>query len=161
VRLELRPVTQKEAFAFVRQHHRHHDVPVGDLWRVGCQDEWGSLVGVAIVGRPVSRNLDDGWTVEVTRLCTLGHLDACTLLYGAAARFALGGGKGPYRRILTYVLKSESGLSLEYAGWHRLGETDGGSWDREGRRREDKHPTEPKAKWGRGAWPQLAKEIAA
>lgn len=152
--LELRPITQREAFAFVRDHHRHHDVPVGALWQVAATDDLGSIVGVAVVGRPVSRKLDDGLTVEITRLATNGKRDACSILYGACRRFAMD--TRVYRRGLTYILESEDGRSLHAAGFHFLWKTDGGSWDREGRPRIDKHPTEPKWAYGFGAWPQLA-----
>jgi hypothetical protein len=86
----------------------------------------GALVGVAIVGRPVSRIRDDGLTLELTRLCTDGTRNACSFLIGKAARaaFALG-----FKRIGTYILQSESGVSLRAAGWTLIGETKGGSWD--------------------------------
>lgn len=155
---ELRPITQAEAFAFVHQHHRHHDVPVGALWWHGAHDEDGRLVGVAIVGRPSARKLDDGLTAEVTRLCTLGTPNACSLLYGAARRVALDKG---YRRGLTYILDSEDGASLRASGWQYLWTTRGGSWDRPSRRRTDDHPTCPKQAYGFGAWPQLVCERAA
>jgi hypothetical protein len=151
--LELRPITQKEAFAFVKEHHRHHDVPVGDLWRHACHDMHGCIVGVAVVGRPVARKLDDGLTCELTRLATLGDFNACSLLYGASARQAID--TQGFRRILTYILESEDGASLRAAGWSYLWTTRGGSWDRPSRGRTDKHPTEPKHAYGRGAWPQL------
>jgi hypothetical protein len=129
-----------EANAFVERLHRHHKPVVGHLFSLGAtlNDE---LVGVAIVGRPVARLRDDGLTAEVTRLCTDGTPNACSFLYGAAARaaFALG-----FRRIGTYILASEPGTSLTGAGWRLIGETKGGSWSRPSRGRTDKHPTEPK-----------------
>lgn len=154
--VELVPVTQREAFSFIAAHHRHHNVPRGGLWWHGAQDDDGCLAGVAIVGRPVARNLDDGLTCEVTRLATDGIRNGCSLLYGAAARAALQT-KG-FRRILTYILSSEDGASLRAAGWTYLWETKGGSWDRPSRGREDKHPVEPKHAYGRGAWPQSGPE---
>jgi hypothetical protein len=45
----------------------------------------GSIVGVAIVGMPVARMLADGWTVEVTRLCTDGSRNACSMLYPSSS----------------------------------------------------------------------------
>ena len=70
-RLTLQPVSLKEARAFVCAHHRHHGTPTGGLFAVACS--MGSeIVGVAIVGRPVARMNNDGWTAEVTRVCTLG-----------------------------------------------------------------------------------------
>lgn len=69
--LDICPMTLKEANAFVEQHHRHHKPVVGHKFSIGCTDG-EKIVGVAIVGRPVSRHLDDGWTLEVNRLCTDG-----------------------------------------------------------------------------------------
>lgn len=140
MKLSLCPLEFAEAAAFVREHHRHHTPPVGHKFSIGATFN-GELVGVVIVGRPVSRMRDDGVTLEVTRLCTTGAKNACSLLYGAAARaaFALG-----YQRIGTYVLKREGGASVTGAGWRLLGEAGGGSWTREGRERTDKHPTEEK-----------------
>ena len=74
----------------------------------------GRLAGVAIVGRPVSRYLDDGKTLEVNRLCTDGTKNACSFLYAAAARAARAMG---YQRIITYTLDTEGGASLRAAGW--------------------------------------------
>lgn len=129
-----------EANAFVAQHHRHHHEVVGHLFSLGAM-LGETMVGVAIVGRPVSRMRDDGETAEVTRLCTDGTRNACSFLYGAAARaaFALG-----FKRIGTYILASEPGTSLTAAGWRQIGETRGGSWSRGSRPRQDKHPTQAK-----------------
>ena len=69
--LTLRPVSLAEANAFVAEHHRHHKPVRGHKFSLGCMVD-GQLVGVAIVGRPVSRYLDDGLTLEVNRLCTDG-----------------------------------------------------------------------------------------
>lgn len=129
-----------EANAFVAQHHRHHRPVVGHLFSLGCA-EGEKIVGVAIVGRPVSRMRDDGETAEVTRLCTDGTKNACSFLYGAAARaaFALG-----FVRIGTYILATEPGASLTASGWRCLGQRGGGSWSVPSRPRVDKHPTQEK-----------------
>ena len=97
--LTLVPVTLRQANAFVAEHHRHHKPVVGHKFSIGCQKN-GALVGVAIAGRPVSRYLDDGFTLEVTRLCTLGDRNACSMLYAAAARAAKAMG---YHKIITYT----------------------------------------------------------
>ena len=135
----LRTVSLEEANEFVARLHRHHRPVVGHKFSLGAVA--GELVGVAIVGRPVSRMRDDGSTLEVTRLCTDGTRNACSFLYGASARacFALG-----YRRIGTYLLASEDGTSVKAAGWRSLGERGGGSWSRESRERTDNAPTERK-----------------
>ncbi|HEX5321473.1 MAG TPA: XF1762 family protein [Stellaceae bacterium] len=143
-RLSIVPLAFGAAAAFVNEHHRHHTPPVGHKFSLGAVEfgrDGGRLCGVVIVGRPVSRMRDDGATLEVTRLCTDGTANACSFLYGAAARaaFALG-----YLRIGTYILETEPGTSLRAAGWKLIGERGGGSWDRASRERADMHPLIPK-----------------
>lgn len=138
--LGLSPLELAEANAFVAEHHRHHKPVVGHKFSLGAVVA-NKIVGVVIVGRPVSRIRDDGATLEVTRLCTDGTRNACSFLYGAAARacFALG-----YTRIGTYILKSESGVSMKAVGWKLIGETPGRSWSVPSRPRVDTHPLEPR-----------------
>ena len=135
-------VSLGEANAFVDANHRHHRPVVGHLFSLGAADvAAGKIVGVCIVGRPVARMRDDGATCEVTRLCTDGTKDACSFLYGAAARaaFALG-----FKKIGTYILATEPGTSLSAAGWRQIGEVRGRSWSCPSRPRVDKHPTQAK-----------------
>jgi len=113
VSAELVPVTQKAARAFVAEHHRHSAPPRGDVFRVGLEID-GMLVGVVMAGRPTAAGLQDGRTLEVTRLCTLGDDNACSMLYGAACRAARALG---YRRVYTYTLAGEHGSSLKAAGF--------------------------------------------
>jgi len=137
------PCTLREANAFVEQHHRHHDPARGCIFVLAVAAD-GQVRGVAIVGRPVARNLQDGFTAEVTRLATDGTRNACSMLYGAAWRAARAIG---YRRLVTYTLPEEGGASLRAAGWKCLGEAGGGSWDRAERPRVDTHPTQVKLRW--------------
>lgn len=141
--LSLCPMTRDEACAFVDEHHRHHGRPVGYLFAVGCHDE-GRVRGVAIVGRPVSRHLQDGWTAEVIRLCTDGERNACSILYAAAWRAARALG---YRRLVTYTLPEEGGASLRAAGWRVVGETKAEGWNRPSRPRVDVCPAQAKLRW--------------
>lgn len=69
--LSLVPVSLREANKFVRRRHHHHKPTSGHKFSIGVQED-GRLVGVAICGRRVSRFLDDGYTLEVNRLCTDG-----------------------------------------------------------------------------------------
>ena len=104
-------VNLDEANAFVSAYHRHHKPVVGHLFSLGaCLED--KIVGVVIVGRPVSRLRDDGLTAEVTRLCTDGTRNACSFLYGAAARaaFALG-----FKRIGTRAKVSMIASSRSWA----------------------------------------------
>ncbi|MFT4039513.1 MAG: hypothetical protein QM692_15100 [Thermomicrobiales bacterium] len=141
--LELQPITQAEASAFIAQHHRHHQPPQG--WKFGIAVNDGHAVrGVIMVGRPVARRLDDGYTLEVTRCCTDGARNAASMLYGAAWRAAKALG---YRRIVTYTLRHEPGTSLLAAGWTALYETPGRSWSCPSRPRVDTHPLGQKTLW--------------
>lgn len=141
--LHLQPITQAEAAAFIRRHHRHHDPPLG--WKLGLAVNDGEkVVGVITVGRPVARMLDDGYTAEVTRCCTDGTKHAASKLYAAAWRAARAMG---YRRLITYTLVEEPGTSLVAAGWKPLYQTTGGSWSRDNRPRVDHHPLGQKTLW--------------
>lgn len=154
VGLRLVPLRQAEAKSYIARIHRHNRPPLGMIFCVGVADESGDVRGVATVGRPVARNLDDGVTLEVTRVCTDGAKNACSMLYAACARAgrALG-----YKRILTYTLDSESGASLRAAGWQVQEEVCGeASWDRQSRKRvqvdlygEEMRPTGNKRRWAK------------
>ena len=140
VKLVRVPITLAEANAFVALHHRHHRPVQGHKFSIGAV--FGEdIVGVAIVGRPVTRARDDGLTLEITRLCTDGTRNACSFLYGASAKaaFALG-----YKRIGTYIAQREGGASLRASGYRLIGETSGRSWNTRGRPRVDTHPLEPR-----------------
>ena len=113
--LEIVPVDFAQACEFVARYHRHHKPPVGHKFSIGVASD-GELVGVAIVGRPVSRVLaaDPIRTLEVTRSATDGTRNANSKLYGAARNIAFEMG---YDRIITYTQEGESGASLRAAGY--------------------------------------------
>lgn len=141
--LELQPISFDEACVFIDAHHSHYLPPQG--WKFGIAVNDGvKVVGVVTVGRPVARGLNDGWTLEVTRCCTDGTKNAASMLYGAASRAARALG---YKRLITYTLKEEAGTSLIAAGWKALYDTRGGTWNRSGRPRVDKHPMGQKTLW--------------
>jgi len=156
--LRLRPVTLLEARQFVAAHHRHNGPPRGWVWGVGLE-QGGELVAVAMAGRPLARLLDDGRTLEILRVCTLGTPNAASRLYGALCRAgqALG-----YSSAITYTLLSEPGSSLrasgfvaEYTGPDRSGWA-AGNWSQPGRERYDATlwgkptlPAERRVRWRR------------
>lgn len=131
--LEITPIGFDEANAFVSIHHRHHKPVTGHKFSIAASES-GIVRGVAMVGRPVSRHLDDGWTLEVNRCCTDGTANACSKLYGAAWRAAKALG---YRRLITYTLPLEGGASLRASGWRLVGLRGGGSWNCASRPRVD------------------------
>jgi hypothetical protein len=142
-KLQVVPCSISDAREFVYQFHRHHRPPVGGLFAIACADG-DRVCGVAIVGRPVARALQDGFTAEVTRLATDETRNACSILYAASWRAARAMG---YRRLLTYTLGTESGTSLRAAGWKMIGRTGGGSWSVPSRPRVDRHPLQEKIRW--------------
>lgn len=91
--MKLIPLSLKQANEFVAAHHRHHKPVTGHKFSIGCEQD-GKLVGVVITGRPVSRYLDNGLTLEVTRLCTTGERNACSMLYAAAGWTCFGSAGG-------------------------------------------------------------------
>lgn len=143
-RLTVVPVELSDANEFVRRHHRHHEPVVGHKFSLGAVDDEGEVRGVAIVGRPVARGRQDGWTLEVTRLATDGCPNAASALYAACWRAVRAMG---YRRLGTYTLVTEPGTSLRAAGWKVVGHVKGRSWDTPSRPRVDRHPTLDKQLW--------------
>ncbi len=141
--LTITPITQREANAYVAKHHRHHKPVVGAIFCVAVS-AGEEVHGVAIVGRPVARMLQDGWTAEVTRCCTDGTRNAPSMLYRAAWRAARAMG---YRKLVTYTLPEEGGASLRAAGWRCIGQAGGGSWNCPSRPRVDTHPLQAKLRW--------------
>lgn len=118
--LRIVPMTLDRANEFVRQLHRHSRPVVGYRFAIGVAN--GELRGVAIVGRPVAPRPDDGVAAEITRVCTDGTRNACSMLYGAARKAARAMG---YQPIYTYTLPEEGGASLRAAGF-TLDKTDAG-----------------------------------
>lgn len=125
-RIKAIPLELSEAQKFIDELHRHHKSSHRDKFRIGAEID-GKLVAVIQVGRPVSRILDDGKTLEVLRLCSNGEKDVCSFLYSRAARVAKEMG---YSKIITYILETENGTSLKASGWHKEADNVGGKhWD--------------------------------
>lgn len=142
--LTVRPITLHAANAYVAEHHRHHRPARGCVFCISAWDD-DRLVGVAIVGRPLARMLQDGLTCEVTRCCTDGTRNACSKLYATVAKAARAMG---YERVITYTLPEEGGASLRAAGWKlETDGTGGGTWSRDGRERVDEINTQTKMRW--------------
>ena len=141
--LDIQPISFDEACQYVSQYHRHHLSPQGHKFSIALADA-EKVVGVVMIGRPVSRHIDNGRTLEVIRCCTDGTKNAASKLYATAWRATKAMG---YRRLVTYTLIEEPGTSLRAAGWKALYQTQGGSWNCAARPRIDKHPTGQKTLW--------------
>jgi hypothetical protein len=138
-----------DANAFVAEHHRHSKKVQGHKFSIGCVVE-NILVGVAIAGRPVARKLDDGLTLEVTRLCVLDDapLNVPSFLYRRVWKIwaAMGG-----ERLITYILESEKGYSLKGAGFKQVAVSpswkEGKGWTTRGNRQWQPIHAEGKTRW--------------
>jgi hypothetical protein len=143
--LRVVPLELTEANAMVAAIHRHHQPAVGHRFSLGAVREDGTLVGAAIIGRPVARMVDQRRVVEVVRVATDGTPNACSFLYGAAARAAKGMG---FERIQTYTLPEEGGTSLRASGWVCEGLAGGGQWvHTDGKPRRTDQPISTKHRW--------------
>lgn len=141
--LELVPLNLYEANQLVLRWHRHNQPVPGAKFSIGACIE-GEIVGVAIVGRPVARHMDDGWTLEVNRTCTDGSRNVNSFLYAASWRAARALG---YRKLITYTLTTESGVSLRAAAWKVIGEVAARSWNTPSRPRVDRHTIGDRLLW--------------
>lgn len=150
--LRIVPVDLAAAREFVAAHHRHHEPPIGHKFSVGvARDE--VLVGVAIIGRPVSRVIQsEGATLEVIRSATDGTRNANSMLYGAARRaaFALG-----YDRLITYTQDGETGASLRAAGYRVVAQRPARpGWDTPSRPRDNRADHVARTLWESTAEPE-------
>ena len=146
MKLEIVPITFVEANRFVKDNHRHHKPVTGHKFSIACSDG-EKIVGVAMVGRPVSRHLDDGRTLEVNRLCTIGTKNACSMLYAAAWRVARAMG---YKKIITYILDTENGASVKAAGYRCAGRAGGKRWTGSRCPKVDLYPAQLKIRFEKG-----------
>jgi hypothetical protein len=127
LQLIVRPTTLRAANDFVQAHHRHNGRTARDGGKFAVACEYGGkVVGVAIVGNPVSATYMDkakyGAVAEVLRTCTSDEApaNAVSFLYGACTRVCRGMG---FDRLISYTLTTESGASLRGAGWKHTADT--------------------------------------
>lgn len=149
--LRIAPVSFREACDFIRRLHRHHPAPRGMKFAIGCvrETDW-YLVGVATAGRPVSRVLDNGVTLEVNRTCTDGTANANSMLYGAARRIGVAMG---YERIFTYTEDGESGATMRAVGFRLDDVLDPrGNWAQSSRKLRAKRNEQARSGIGRQRW---------
>ena len=141
--MNIKPITFREASAYINKNHRHHNATVGCKFCISVVDENSQHRGVAVCGRPVSRRLDDGLTLEINRVCTDGAKNACSMLYGACCRIAKAMG---YKKVITYTLQSEDGVSLKASNFICEGQAGGTHWTGIRNRGQD-IPNEMKKRW--------------
>lgn len=132
--MRLQPYPIKHALPFVGAVHRRLPKIQGGMWSVALKAEQ-EVRGVAVVGRPNARMLDNGERLQVLRVAVVvGTPNGCSMLYGACSRAARAMGATD---LFTYIHDDESGVSLRAAGWveDTNFESDGGEWGRPSRAR--------------------------
>ena len=150
--MKLHPTSLRAANDFVAIHHRHNGRTVrnGGKFAISVVDDAGVIIGVSIVGNPLSATYMDGLTAEVLRVCTAINApkNICSMLYGACWRAwkAMGGD-----RLITYTLQKEAGVSVAAAGWVIVGTTRPVTpgWRKNDHLTRDHQPVmlEPKNRW--------------
>lgn len=146
--MKVRPITRNAALPWIAEHHRHlRRAITGWLFGIEILDETGARVGVAVAGRPAARELQDGLTVEITRVATNGHRNACSIAYGALRRAAVALG---YQRVITYTRLDELGAACKASGFRDDGPAGGGECSRPSRKRQPTEDASPKRRW---VWP--------
>jgi tripartite-type tricarboxylate transporter receptor subunit TctC len=138
-------VELKDANEFVAQVHRHHKPVRGHRFSLGAEHD-DKLCGVAICGRPVARAVNAKKTLEITRVATDGTKNACTFLLGAAVRVAREMG---FSKVQTYILDSETGVSLKAAGFEKEADVVGRQWEHTAGPRRTDQPTCNKERWSK------------
>lgn len=148
--LRIIPMSFRESKAYVQRYHRHNAAPQGHKFSVGLitPGEHG-YIGVAIASIPKARYLNDGFTLEINRVCCdPAFCNACSKLYGAAIRAGKAMG---YTRFVTYSLTEESGSSIKAVGFRLDGVVPAceGGWHRNSRYRSSpcRVPIGPKFRW--------------
>jgi hypothetical protein len=141
------PLSLRAANDFVEKHHRHSSRTSNDggKFAIGLELD-GELVGVAIVGRPVARLLQQPGTAELLQCCVKegAPVGAGKKLNARCKRiWQLMGGT----RLVTYTLASESGGSLSGSGFTREADVPGRQWN--GSKRGGRPiASKPKTRWG-------------
>lgn len=112
MKLHIRPIHLKHANKYVGDYHRHNKPTVGGKFAIACY-KGDEIVGVAIGGRPVAQENDNGTTFEIYRVCGWGERNVNSMLISRMKRIAQLMG---YQKFQTYTLQKESGASLRAVG---------------------------------------------
>ena len=133
--MKAKPMSQRQAKEWVTTHYNNNKTPHGDIFRVAAEHDC-KIVGVAMVGRPVSRVLQDRGGAEVLRMCLIegAPKNTASFLYGRCIRAAKALG---YTALYTYSLEFEEAASIRAASFVEDGKVKGRSWASKGRPRTD------------------------
>lgn len=113
--LHIVPVTLQQANCFIAEHNGRYHAYRSHCFAIGCAAD-NELVGVVVVGRPSNKALNDGQTLAVSYIHTMGGRTAYGMLYSAAARAAKAMG---HHRIIAFLAEDRPDSGLRAAGWKR------------------------------------------
>ena len=157
-KLQVRPISFRDAAGFVAKHHAHCGPPLMHRFSLGVWNGRWLLMGVVIVGNPVARALMGRNLVEATRVCVRRDTEpmlrdgCCSKLYAAAAQDAERAG---YCKIITYLRADEDGASIRAAGWVKEADVRGRGWHSTRRPRSDgNNAFIDKTRWSRTLRPK-------
>ena len=146
--MKIVPITLREANDFVERHHRHSARTSNDggKFAIGLNAD-GSLVGVAIVGRPVARMLQEPGTAELLRCCVSPVAPRCATSKLNARAKRIWQLMGDIR-LVSYTLTRESGASMRASGFVAETSVPARRWDTASRRRAPRAiEAEGKTRW--------------
>jgi hypothetical protein len=118
MKLRLVPIDISRARAWIQREHSHLDAPIGGKCAVAVEVLDGGgwrMCCVALLGRPVSRELQTQGCAEVLRVASDRTPHAASKALAAITRAGLALG---YRRLVSSTLLGEAGTSYTAAGWH-------------------------------------------
>lgn len=147
--LRIVPITIGDARLFVEREHSHLHAPLSGLCAVSVVGG-GLVVCVAILSRPVSRELQAQGCAEVTRVASDGTEHAGSMALGAIRRAALALG---WRRLVSSTLLGEAGTIYRADGWHPVavhGPRSPEAWSCASRDREAAAQPGAKVRWEAG-----------
>lgn len=148
--LRLAPIGLTAARAWIQRVHSHLDAPIGGKCAVAVEvldGEW-RLCCVALLGRPVSRELQSQGCAEVLRVASDRTPHAASKALAAITRAGLALG---YRRLVSSTLLGESGTTYLAAGWRPVHvDLRVQNWGREGRARAPAAQPGAKVRWEAG-----------
>jgi hypothetical protein len=123
--IEVRPVPWRYARRVCEAHH-YLGAPQGHRFSLGVYDGH-ELLGVMIWGRPVARNLDDGETLEMTRMCLMVQRpNLASQSLGKAVKWIRT--NRPERHLISYSDDGHRGTIYAAANWKPTPIAKSGKW---------------------------------
>lgn len=113
----VKPISLQMANAFIEKNHRHSQKVTGHKFSLSLFDNFlEETTTVVIVGRPVARGLDNGFNLEILRICTNSWAKKNSISFLLSKVIKICKLMG-YHNLFTYILDYELGSSLLATGF--------------------------------------------